>query len=153
MRCPVLELCSSCSVACRIPTHFAGNGVFQLETIRGGGDTTIPSPGMASKQPLPGKELHDPLHGRLACPESNSFHQGVGQIGPRWGAFSCRPFPKRGQICDITASPQSLNGSTTVLTDLYVLGACPHIFPEFFIFHLLASPPPSHHFTVELHGW
>ena len=48
-----------------------------------GGDTTIPSPGRSPKQPLPGVGLHDPLHGRQACPESNSFHQGVSQIYPR----------------------------------------------------------------------
>ena len=78
-----------------------------------GGDTTIPSPGKSLKQPLPGIGLHDPLHGRQACPEFNSFHQGVGQICPWEGLFSCRPLPKRGQICDIPApAPQSLKDST-----------------------------------------
>ena len=71
--------------------------------IGGGGDTTIPSPGMAPKQPLPGIGLHDPLHGRQACPEFNSFHQGVGQISPPEDFFLCRPLPKRGQICYIPA--------------------------------------------------
>ena len=51
-----------------------------VPTIRGGGDTTIPSPGMVPNQPLPGIGLHDPLHGRQACPEFSSFHEGVGQI-------------------------------------------------------------------------
>ena len=52
-------------------------------TIGEGGDTTIPSPGRSSKQLLPGIGLHDPLHGRQACPEFNSFHQRVGQKCPR----------------------------------------------------------------------
>ena len=72
----------------------------------GGGDTTIPSPGRSPKQPLSGTGLHDdPLHDRQACPELNSFHKGVCQISPREGLFSCRPLPKRGQICDIPAPP------------------------------------------------
>ena len=69
------------------------------------GDATISSPGWASKQPLPGIGLHDPLHDRQAYPEFTSFHQGVGQIFPRGGLFSCRPLPKRGQICDIPDPP------------------------------------------------
>ena len=60
-------------------------------TIGGVKDTTIPSPGWSSKQPLPGIGLHDPLHGRLACPEFTSFHQGVGQICPREGLFRAVP--------------------------------------------------------------
>ena len=74
-------------------------------TIGGGGDSTIPSPRWSSKQPLPGIGLHDPLHDRQAYPEFASFHQGVGQICPREGLFSCRPLPKRGQICDIPDPP------------------------------------------------
>ena len=43
---------------------------------------------------------------------NNLFHQGVGQISAREGLFSCRLFPKRGQICYIPPPlPQSLNGS------------------------------------------
>ena len=82
-----------------------------FQRLGGGGDTMIPSPGMAPKQPLPGIGLHDPLHGRQACPEFHSFHQGVGQISLPEGLFSCRPFPIRRQICYIPAPPQSLNGS------------------------------------------
>ena len=52
-------------------------------TIGRGGDTTISSPGRSPKQPLPGMRLHDPLHGRQACPEFIAFDQGVGQICPR----------------------------------------------------------------------
>ena len=74
-------------------------------------DTTIPSLRRSSKHPLPGIGLNDPLHGRQACPEFNSFHQGVGQVSPREGLFSCRSVPKRGQICYIPALSQSLNDS------------------------------------------
>ena len=81
-------------------------------TIGGVGDRTTPSPVWSSKQPLPGIGLHDPLHGRQACPEFTPFHQGVGKICPREGLFSCRPLPKRGQICDIPDPP---NLRTTLL--------------------------------------
>ena len=81
-------------------------------TIEGVGDTTISSPGWSPKQPLPRIGLHDLLYGRQACPEFNSFHQGVGQICPREGLFSCRPLSKRGQICDIPDPPKSLNNSS-----------------------------------------
>ena len=49
------------------------------------------SPGMSPEQPLPGIRLHDPLHGRQACPEFNLFRQGVGQICPRKGIFRAVP--------------------------------------------------------------
>ena len=65
-----------------------------------GGDVMIPFPGRSPKQTLPGIGLHDPLHGRQACPEFNSFYQGIGQICPQEELFSCRPLQKRGQICD-----------------------------------------------------
>ena len=41
------------------------------------------SPGRSPKQSLPRIGLHDPLHGRQACPEFIAFDQGVGQICPR----------------------------------------------------------------------
>ena len=53
---------------------------------------------MARKQPLPGIGLHDPLHCRQACPEFNSFHQGVGQISLPEGLFLYCPLSKRRQI-------------------------------------------------------
>ena len=65
----------------------------------------IPSPERLPKQPLPGIRLLNPLHGRQACPEFNSFHQGVGQTSPGEGLFPDRPLPKQGQICDIPAPP------------------------------------------------
>ena len=80
-------------------------------TVGGGGGTTIPSPGMAPKQPLPGIVLHGPLHCRQTCPKFTSFHQGVGRISPPEELFSSRPLPKRGQIYYIPAPPQSLNDS------------------------------------------
>ena len=40
-------------------------------------------PGEVIKQPLPGIRLHDPLHGRQACPKFIAFEQGVGLICPR----------------------------------------------------------------------
>ena len=49
-------------------------------TIEESGDTTIPSPGRSPKQPLPGIGLLDPLHGRQACPEFNSLHQGIDRV-------------------------------------------------------------------------
>ena len=48
-----------------------------------GGDATGLSPGRSPKQPLPGIGLHDPLHGRQACPKLIAFDQVVGQICPR----------------------------------------------------------------------
>ena len=83
-----------------------------FQRLGGGGDRTIPSPGRSLKPPFPGIGLHDLLHCRQACPESNSFHQGVGQMSPREGLFSCRSLSKRGQFCDIPAPPQSFNYSS-----------------------------------------
>ena len=76
-----------------------------VSTIGGGGGTTISSPGRSPKEHHPGIGLHDPLHGRQACSEFNSFHKGFSQISPREGLFSCRSLPKRGQMCDIPAPP------------------------------------------------
>ena len=74
-------------------------------TIGGGGDMTFPSTGRSPKQPLPEIRLHDPLHGRQACPELNSFHQRVVQIFTRQGLVFVRPLPKRGLICYIPFPP------------------------------------------------
>ena len=84
-------------------------------TIGEGGDTTISSPGRSPKRPLPGMRLHDPLHGRQACPKFIAFDQGVGQICPRSGLFSYRSLPKRGQICYTPPPPPlSLNLSAAL---------------------------------------
>ena len=77
------------AICCEIRGISSGGG--SRSTIGGVKDTTIPSPGWSSKQPLPGIGLHDPLHGRLACPEFTSFHQRVGQICPREGLFRAVP--------------------------------------------------------------
>ena len=58
-------------------------GVRRGSTIGEGGNTTISSPGRSPKAPLPGMRLHDPLHGRQACPELIAVGQGVGQISLR----------------------------------------------------------------------
>ena len=73
-------------------------------TIGKGGDTTISSPGWSPKQPLTEIGLQDYLHGWQACPEFNSFHQGVGQISPREGLFSCRP-PQNGDKFATSPTP------------------------------------------------
>ena len=72
-------------VGCAFDRIVAGKSETALRgsTTGEGGDTTISSPGRSSKQPLPGMRLHDPLHGRQACPKFIAFDQGVGQICPR----------------------------------------------------------------------
>ena len=81
-------------------------------TIGGAGGTSIPSPEWSPKQPLPGIGLHDPLHGRQACLELNSFHQEIGQICPREGLFLRHPLPNRGDSnLRHPRPPQSLNDS------------------------------------------
>ena len=37
-------------------------------------------PGLVTKMAFPGTRLHDPLHGRQACPEFIACDQGIGQI-------------------------------------------------------------------------
>ena len=66
-----------------IPTDMAHGVLSSVSTIGGGGDTMFPSPGMTPKQPLPGIGLHDPLHGRQACHELNSFRERAGQMSPQ----------------------------------------------------------------------
>ena len=58
-----------------------------IGTIGEGGYTTISFPGRSPKQPLPGIELHDPLHGRQACPEFIAFDQGLVKYVPGRGSF------------------------------------------------------------------
>ena len=68
--------------------------------------STIPSTGMSQEQPLPGIGLYDPLHGRPACAESSSYHQGIGQIFPTKMQFSCRVLPRDG--IKLAPSPPSI---------------------------------------------
>ena len=56
---------------------YLGHHLKSVSTIGGDGDTTISSPGMTPKQSLPGITLHDPLHGRQACPDSIHFTRGL----------------------------------------------------------------------------
>ena len=58
-------------------------GCTDKESFNDWGGRGYDDSGWSSKQPLPGIGLHDPLHGRQACPEISLFHQGVGQICPR----------------------------------------------------------------------
>ena len=75
-----------CQLMHRLPSHLPihNNNKFDkqdtLESFNewgGGGNSTIPSPGMSQEQPLPGIGLHDPFHDRQACPEFNSFYQEI----------------------------------------------------------------------------
>ena len=78
-----LSLCRLC-VCVFLCSHWSLVDVpLRGSTIGEGGDTTISSPGRSPKHPLPGMRLHDPLHGRQACPKFIAFDQGVGQICPR----------------------------------------------------------------------
>ena len=47
--------------------------------------------GRSPKQPLPRIGLHDPLHGRQACPELNSFNQGLVKYVPGRDYFLAAP--------------------------------------------------------------
>ena len=81
-------------------------------TIGEGGDTTIPSPGRSPEPPLQGIGLHDPLHGRQACPNLIAFDEGVrSNMSPVEAIFV--PFlPKTGtNLLLPPPPPQSLNGS------------------------------------------
>ena len=49
---------------------------------------------MPPEQPLPGIGIHDPLHGRQACSEFNSFHQGLVKYIPARGFFMPPPRKK-----------------------------------------------------------
>ena len=55
-------------------------GVRVIQRLGRRGDLTIPSPGISPEQSLQETGLHDPLHGRQACSESNSFHIIVGLV-------------------------------------------------------------------------
>ena len=94
-----------------------GACVWSVSTIGGGGDTTIPSPGRSPKQKTtPSRDigLPYPLHGRRACPEFNSFHQGVGQISPQEGYFCAVPSLNGDIFVTSPLPPQSLNDSLLV---------------------------------------
>ena len=56
---------------------------WRRSAIEEGGVTTISSQGRSPKQPLPWIGLHDPLHGRKACPEFIAFDLGGDQLNQR----------------------------------------------------------------------
>ena len=56
-----------------------------------GGDSTISSPGMSTETAPTGVGRHDSFHVGQACPESNPFYQGFGQICLREGLFWVLP--------------------------------------------------------------
>ena len=83
-------------------------------TIGEGGDTMISSPARSPKQPLPGMRLHDPLHGRQACPEFIAFDKGVGQICPGRGYF--RAVPSQNGDKYVTSPPPTIVELVKTLT-------------------------------------
>ena len=92
----LIELSIMASPVCTIANRKVergGSGVFQR--LRRAGIRRLCPRGGHPKQPLPKIGLRDPLHCRRACPDINSFHQGVGKICSQEGLFSCRPLPKR----------------------------------------------------------
>ena len=99
-------------------------------TIGEGGDTTISSPGRSPKQPLPGMRLHDPLHGRQACPKFS-------QICPRSGLFSCRSLPKRGQICYTSPPPPPPIVELVCCLVKLFYSAGDHGQPRFYVYNLV----------------
>ena len=56
---------------------------FELFNDRGGRGNDDSVPEEFIKTSPSGIGVHDPLHGRQACPELKSFHQGVGRICSR----------------------------------------------------------------------
>lgn len=69
-----------------------------IRQIGGGGTSNDPVPGDVTNPPLLGIVLNNPLLDRQPYPEPNSFHQGLGQICPQWGPFSCPSTQTRGYV-------------------------------------------------------
>ena len=81
-----------------------------------GGDTTTPSPGRSSKHPLPGIGLHDPLHGRQACPKIQLIPPGGwSNMSPVGAIFVPFPLKTGTKLLHPLPPPQSLNRSYKVL--------------------------------------
>ena len=72
-----------------------------------GGDSTISSLRRSPKQPLPGMRLHDPLHGRQACPKFIAFDQGLVKYVPDRGYF--RDVPSQNGDKYVTSPPPPPN--------------------------------------------
>ena len=75
---------------------------------------TIRSPGWSPKQLLSGIGVRDHLRGRQACPEFDSFHQGLGQICPGGAIFVPFP-PKTGTNLRHPRPSQMLNDSLVLV--------------------------------------
>ena len=86
-----------------------------FQRLGGGGDTRILSPGMTPKQPLPGIVLHDPLHGRQACPQIILISPGGWSNKSPVGAIFVPFPPKTGTNLGHPRPPQSLNEPPQVL--------------------------------------
>ena len=83
-----------------------------VSTIGGGGDTTIPSPGMSPKQPLPGIGLRHPhMVGKLA-PNSTHFTKGLVNYIPGRRSFRAVPSQNGDKFVSSPPPPQSLNRSS-----------------------------------------
>ena len=111
--------------SCETPKHstnaMAPFSRAPLESFNDWGDVTILSPRRSPKQALPGIGLHSPLHGRQACPEFNSFYQGVGQICPREGLL-CAVSSENGDkfVTSPPPPPQPLNESLNLVIALFI---------------------------------
>ena len=79
----------------------------------------ISSPTRSPKQPLPGMRLHDPLHGRQACPEFIAFEKGVGQICPGRGYF--RAVPSQNGDKYVTSPPPTIVELVYCSSNIYLL--------------------------------
>ena len=96
----------------RIQKSILAHKLERGSTIGEGGDTTTSCHGRSPKQPFPGIGLHDPLHGRQACPEFIAFDQRVlvKYVHGR-GYFRAVPSQNGDKCFTSPPSPQSLNGS------------------------------------------
>ena len=82
------------------------------------GDLAILSPGISPEQPLQETGLHDPLHGRQACSESNSFHILVGLVKYVPSRGYCRVVPSQNG----DKSPRHLLNDSSKQTETYLVG-------------------------------
>ena len=86
------------------------NSAYMNFSTIGGGDSTIPSPGLSPEQPLQGTGPRDPLRCGQGWSESNFFRKGVGQKCPRERIFSSVP-SQNGENKSNIPLPHSLNAS------------------------------------------
>ena len=83
-----------------------------FQGLGGGGDTTIPSPGMVRKQPLPGIGLHESVHGSASLPRIRFISPGGWSSKFPGGALFVPSPPKTGtNLLHPRPPPQLLNDS------------------------------------------